>query len=103
MRRHGRRDSNHAAIVAALRSAGRRVLDLGSVGGGCPDLLIGMPGENLLMEVKSAKGELTPEQEEFYRLWPGPKVIVRTIAEALAATGITTPRAGSLAGASADR
>lgn len=89
MPRHGRRDRNHAEIVRALSCAGRRVIDLADVGRGCPDLLVSWGGgPNLLMEVKSDGGELTEDQRRFFATWPGPKVVVRCVADALEATGI---------------
>lgn len=87
MRLHGRRDSNHAAIRKGLRDRGIRVLDLGSVGDGCPDLLAGTPRGNVLLEVKRPGGKLTPEQVTFFATWPGPKAVVETLEEALAAVG----------------
>jgi hypothetical protein len=85
MRTHGKRDANQAAIVAAMRARGWLVLDLASVGGGCPDLLVcrrdpldlggGRPSIDVwfleLIEVKSQKGTLTADQKSFIDLgWP---------------------------------
>lgn len=86
MRLRGRVDGNHAAIVAALRAAGRRVLDLSRVGAGVPDLLVFYGGHFIMMEVKAGKGKLTPAQAAFAMQWP--VVVVRSVAEALAATGV---------------
>jgi len=77
-------DGPQPAIVAALRKAGRSV----DVIGDPVDLLVGWPGNNLLMEVKAEKGELTEAQEEFFATWKGPKCVVRSVDEALRATGI---------------
>jgi len=52
MRRAARIDANQPAIIAALRSIGATVQPLHAVGGGCPDLLVGLRGRNILMEVK---------------------------------------------------
>jgi hypothetical protein len=79
-------DGPQAGIVKALRKAGRRVEVIGDP----VDLLVGWPGHNMLLEVKAAKGELTEAQEEFFATWPGPKAVVRTEAEALAACGVPT-------------
>lgn len=89
-----RTDKNHKEIVRALRAAGRRVLDLSRVGDGCPDLLVTVGRRNLLMEVKSGKGELTPDEKKFFAEWPGEKVVVRSVAEALAATGVVSDSLG---------
>jgi hypothetical protein len=85
MRLRARRDANHAEIVKALRAAGRRVLDLGAVGKGCPDLLVAAHGRLVLLEVKAPGGTLTPDQRTFAAAWP--VVVVRSPAEAIAATG----------------
>lgn len=86
IRAHGRVDNNHRQIVTALRDAGRSVLDLSGVGKGCPDILVGFHGVNVLLEIKSAKGDLTEPQEKFFASWRGQRAVVRTIAEAIDAT-----------------
>jgi len=87
VRLRGRRDSNHAAIRKGLRDRGIRVIDLGAVGGGCPDLLAGTPRGNTLLEIKAPGGDLTPAQVAFFATWPGPKAVVETLEQALAAVG----------------
>lgn len=92
MRRSGRRDANHAAIRDDLRARGFLVLDLGSVGGGCPDLLVAWPGGMVLLEVKDgakppSARKLTPDEAEFHRLWGAHVREVLSLAEALAAVG----------------
>lgn len=84
---HGRTDSNQSAIVSALRTVGASVESLADVGAGVPDLLVGFRGQNHLMEVKTAKGKLTGDQELWHKTWRGQKVVVRTVDEALAAIG----------------
>lgn len=93
MRFAGRRDANHKAIVQALRKAGRHVLDLADVGGGCPDLLVAWGGHTMLLEIKDgakckSARRLTPEQELFHATWPGAVAVVTSVAEALRATGV---------------
>lgn len=74
MRRAAKRDANHAEIVKALRAIGVMVLDLGAVGNGCPDLLVGCHGRLTLLEIKdgdkcpSARA-LTEDQVKFHREW----------------------------------
>ena len=58
MRRAARIDGNHTAVVEALRAIGCTVQSLASVHGGVPDLLCGMRGVNVLLEVKD--GSLPP-------------------------------------------
>ena len=71
-------DSNQAAIVHALREAGCSVQPLHQLGHGIPDLLVATPsGETLLVEVKSAKGSLTPEQVQWISRWQGRVEIIR--------------------------
>ena len=83
MRRAARTDANHAAIVRELRQCGLAVLDLSRVGQGCPDLLVASRRSDLqvLVEVKTAKGKLTPDELEFFEDWPGPLRIVARCAE----------------------
>lgn len=45
-------DANQRAVVDVLRAAGCTVVLLHTVGGGCPDLLIGRWGRTFLFEVK---------------------------------------------------
>ena len=107
MRRRGRRDANHQAIVDGFRRVGCSVLDLGNVGDGCPDLLVGVPsgrmlGEgdrwstsiNLLVEIKDgtrkpSEQRLTEAEAAFIDGWRGGRVfVVRSLAEALALVGV---------------
>lgn len=76
MRRAAKIDANQPAIVKALRSAGARVQSLASVGKGCPDLLVGFGGKNLLLEVKDgakppSARKLTPLEVEWHSQWTG--------------------------------
>ena len=82
MRRAARVDANHADIVQAFKQMGATVLDLSRVGGGCPDLLVGYRGANVLVEVKIAKGKKNKLQEKFFADWKGPCFEVRTVMEA---------------------
>lgn len=82
-------DANQPAIVAALRSVGATVQHLHTVGHGCPDLLVGRSGATYLLEVKSDKGKLTPQEQEWHDTWGGkPVSIVRTIEEGIRAIGL---------------
>jgi len=93
MRRAAAVDANQKAIVAALRTVGCSVLPLHAVGKGCPDLLVGWGGFNLLMEVKDGKKPpsaraLTQDQVDFHRDWRGHVAVVTSVKEALEAVGI---------------
>jgi len=83
VRRRAKIDLNHAEIVAALRKTGHLVESLASQGGGLPDLLVFKPSSGLrLIEVKGAKGTLTPDQVKFQALgWP--VQVARTPEEAI--------------------
>jgi hypothetical protein len=82
-------DANQGDIEKALRRCGASVLDLSSVGGDCPDLLVGFRGIDRLLEVKTATGTPSGGQEVFAREWKGRAVaIVRSELEALAAIGV---------------
>ncbi len=89
MRRAGKSDANQPGIVAALRQLGASVQVLSAIGKGCPDLLIGWHGRNLLLEVKDedqpAYGQrLTPDQVTWHEGWRGQVAVVHSLAEALA-------------------
>jgi hypothetical protein len=76
MRRAAKIDSNHLEIVAALRGIGAYVMSLASVGGGCPDLLVGFRGHTFLVEIKDGSKppsarQLTEAQLKFHREWLG--------------------------------
>jgi len=83
-------DANHRDVVAALRGCGWSVQDLAAVGRGCPDLLVGARGVNVLLEVKTAKGQLEPSQVEWHALWRAPVFVVRTADEAIEAVEAVT-------------
>lgn len=88
MRRAAKRDDNHAEIVAALRKAGALVLDLGAVGGGCPDLLTYSYSGFRLLEIKDgakppSDRKLTPDQVKFHAVWP--VSVVTSVQEAIEA------------------
>jgi VRR-NUC domain len=87
-------DENQPSIVDCLRRCGCLVEVLSRVGRGVPDLLVLTPrGQFILLEVKDPtqpkhNQQLTPDQETWHRLWRrGPVFVVRTEAEAVAATG----------------
>ena len=59
------------------------MVSLADLGKGIPDLLVGCSGQNLLVEVKGEKGELTLDQVEFHKNWRGQRAIARTPQEAI--------------------
>jgi len=65
-------DKNQAEIVTALRKLGFSVLHLHEVGRGCPDILVGKNGVNLLVEIKSTqKASFTEAEIRFASEWDG--------------------------------
>ena len=88
MRRAARIDDNHREVVEALRQHGCSVLDLASVGKGCPDLLVGYNGVNYLMEVKDgskppSRRKLTNDQQVWHCNWTGQAVVVQSAEQAV--------------------
>lgn len=84
----GKRDANHGEITRAYERVGAGVIDLGGLGGGVSDILVGYGGVNYLVEIKTEFGALNDKQSEFFERWPGHKAVVRTIREALAVIGV---------------
>lgn len=89
MRRAGRTDANQTAVVQALRDMGCSVAITSGAGNGLPDIIVGVHGVNLLIEIKdsekvpSAK-KLTPAEQHFVDNWKGhPVRIVETPEEAV--------------------
>ncbi len=81
MRRAGRTDRNHGAIVDVGRYVGATMVPTGAVGDGFPDVLVGWRGETLLVEIKDgervpSERKLTPAQVEWHRNWTGHPVTV---------------------------
>lgn len=88
------KDMNHNEIARALIRAGCSVLDLSGVGNGCPDMLVGIRNENVLLEIKRPKekgqtaGRLRESQERFFALWRGPVYKVHSAEDALRVLGL---------------
>lgn len=81
-------DRNQPEIVQALRKAGATVQHLHTVGQGCPDILVGFRGCNLLYEIKDgeaipSKQKLTGPEKDWHDLWRGEVHIVRSADEAI--------------------
>ena len=88
MRLHGRRDANHLRIVRELRQAGFSVLDLGAVGDGCPDILVGKGGRNYAFEIKNLMAppsarKLTAAEKLFHESWQGQVAVIHSFEEAI--------------------
>jgi hypothetical protein len=88
-------DANHNQIVRDLEGLHYSVLNLAMVGEDCPDVLVGgntADGRskiNVLVEIKTRTGQLTPGQREFQETWRGPRIVARSTADVLRAFGWT--------------
>lgn len=83
-------DANQAEIVTALRRLGCTVMSIASVGNGCPDLVIGVQGRNVLLEVKDGRKppsarKLTPAEREWIDAWRGQVNVVESVDDAIEA------------------
>lgn len=93
MRRAAKVDENQSAIVEALRLVGCTVQPLHAVGKGCPDLLAGRNGINVLLEIKDGSKppsarKLTRDQVLWHDAWRGQVAVVTSVKEALEAVGV---------------
>jgi len=81
LRLRSRTDKNQGEVVKTFRALGCSVQHLHTVGKGCPDILIGYRGINLLVEIKdgslipSAK-KLTLDEQGWHERWLGQVCIV---------------------------
>jgi len=65
-------DENQKTITHTFIALGASVLNLSTVGRGCPDLLVGYRGNSVLVEVKKdAKATFTEPQVKFMQEWRG--------------------------------
>lgn len=88
MRRAAKVDDNQSEIVKALRDIGATVQPLHAVGDGCPDLLIGYRGRNILIEVKDGRKKpsdqkLTDAQIDWHNAWRGAVSVANSIDAAI--------------------
>ena len=80
MRRAARRDANHTEVGDFLRALGWSVLDLASLGNGCPDLAVGKPGVMAFIEIKdgskpASQRKLTEKEQKVRDNWDGPYIV----------------------------
>ena len=82
-------DDNQSQIVRELRRVGMDVQHLHGVGHGCPDILVGYRGRNILLEIKKdEKTKLKPDQEIWHRMWRGQVAVVSNPQAAIMAVRI---------------
>lgn len=88
MRRAANVDANQPAVMEALRRAGITVQPLHTVGKGCPDLLCGFRGVNVLVEVKrgdktESRKQLNSMQTNWHSAWAGQCAVAETAEDAI--------------------
>jgi hypothetical protein len=88
VRRAAKIDDNQPEIVRALRGIGCTVQSLAAVGKGCPDLLVGVRGTNILMEVKDgskppSRQRLTELEQGWHDKWDGQVATVTSVEDAV--------------------
>lgn len=68
-----RTDRTQQSIINVLIKAGFSVHDTSRVGGGFPDLVVGIGGHTFLIECKDVEADwkYTPKQIKFRRTWEG--------------------------------
>lgn len=76
-------DSNQKEIVKQLRDIGCTVQLLNKVKSGCPDILVGVRGLNLLFEIKTEKGTLTEDERIWISKWSGQVRVVKSFDDIL--------------------
>lgn len=76
-------DSNQREIVEALRAMGASVYLTHQVGSGFPDIVVGYRGMTILLEIKSEKGKMKPDEVEFFQKWKGCAFVVYSAEEAI--------------------
>lgn len=88
MRRAAKKDDNQAELERVLKACGCSVADTSRLGGGFPDLVVGVAGVNVMIEVKDgdktpSRRKLTPAELDWHRAWKGTVHIVHDASEAL--------------------
>jgi hypothetical protein len=88
VRLRARKDDNHNDIADLFTSAGCTVVDTSQLGKGFPDMVIGLCGINVLVEVKDgdkspSKQKLTEDEFKFFHNWRGWVAVVRDDKDAL--------------------
>lgn len=81
-----RSDKNQEEIVRAIRELGFSAQPIHIVGHGCPDVILGCYGFNLLLEIKMLGKRLTPDEATWHAAWSGQVAIAHDIEEVLEIT-----------------
>lgn len=89
MRRACRKDANHDELSDAARRLGWYVVDTYQVAQyipGWPDAVWAKRGRTVLVEYKTARGQLTQDEALFAATWPGEWVVVRSVDDVVRVT-----------------
>jgi len=89
-RRACRKDSHHDELSDAARRLGWYVVDTYQVAQyipGWPDAVWAKRGRTVLVEYKTARGQLTQDEALFAATWPGEWVVVRCVDDVVRVTG----------------
>lgn len=86
--RAGRVDANQPEIVQTFRDLGCTVAITSNVRDGFPDIVVGIHGINVLVEIKDgskppSKRKLTPDEQEWHDNWKGGVVIVESVEDVI--------------------
>jgi hypothetical protein len=88
VRRAAKTDANHDELIQTFRAAGCTVTSTHAVGGGFPDAVVGLAGQNALVEFKDptkppSARRLTPDQKRWHAEWKGKAHVIETVEQAL--------------------
>ncbi len=83
-----RKDANHNEVAEHIDACGWSVFDTSALGYGFPDLLVGKPGFNCVVEIKDgakppSARELTKAERDFRDNWTGPYIVATCPTDAL--------------------
>jgi len=102
-RRAAKVDENQGELVEALRRMGAAVEITSSVHGGFPDVVVGLNGVSVLVEVKDgslapSRRRLTPAQQVVHGRFHGAITVIETLDQAVALIERMREAASRLAG-----
>jgi hypothetical protein len=79
-----RKDTNHNEIADAFQRLGWYWKDTYQLGLGFGDGIASRPWVNVIIEIKGPGGKLTPAEQEFHEICPGPVEVVTSLDDVLA-------------------
>lgn len=97
MKYGAKKDANHHEIVDALKKAGISVIDVSTMGGGFPDLIVYCRGKTMLAEIKNPKTGYGKRganklQVVWAENWPAPVYLITSLEDVEAfANGVDIP------------